>query len=749
MKYKSLKIIVLAVFVLLTAVLIKPTNVSAGCYAQNPTWTPSSVPWSKVAIPVTFDFSQISYNVFDDPSFNTTDTITGSCTTTAVNGAKCNVAGLNKIAYPTYMPCPSNRGAFWSSPFNHIDTVPPTCGTWSGSGPTYTLSGSTDTGNTGGDSGINVAGGNCTATSGNSCIVNISDVAGNTKVCTSPVYGSFTVNATAGTGGSVTPESRSGIAAGNTTTFTASANSGYIIDTSLDGVVCSGNPCGSWTSPSVYTTGPINANGTYTFSFTLSDIVNGQCSSPQTHYTCAAGTSTGTTGDTSTAYNWSCNGSGGGANVTCTESKTPSMSGTLSASSCFITAGNNSCSSSLSWSTTNPEGISNVTSNTPAPNTVVGGPANSGTSSASVSYGTRTFFLNNNSKSLVPTSPSGSGVIATATCASGTTWNGSVCASMGGMTGTLTPASSTCTITSGASTCTKTLTWTTTNPVATSAVTNADGATPNPSASNNNTSQVFTIHYINNGTSSDPSTFYLYNNEVNLATATVIPVCTAATAWDGTKCAPSTSMTGTLTSMASSCIIASGASSCNIPFSWTTTNPVATSAVTKPVNVTVAAGNSGTNVPFAVKYDTETFHLLNNGVELAVKTVTSICTLGTGWNGIKCVVAGTCQDPAANNFGGTIPCTYDTSCSNGAINYSACDQCSIGYSLVNGTCVANGPGPMDAIAGACATTHYVCTTGPSINNKSNPSKWTWTCSGSGGGADASCSEKKSPGFIEN
>jgi len=53
MKYKSLKIIVLAVFVLLTAVLIKPTNVSAGCYAQNPTWTPSSVPWSKVAIPVT------------------------------------------------------------------------------------------------------------------------------------------------------------------------------------------------------------------------------------------------------------------------------------------------------------------------------------------------------------------------------------------------------------------------------------------------------------------------------------------------------------------------------------------------------------------------------------------------------------------------------------------------------------------------------------------------------------------------
>ncbi len=72
-----------------------------------------------------------------------------------------------------------------------IENIAPVCGTWSpGISPwkssgaqTFTLSGSSDN-----ESGINVSGGSCTTGSANSntCTITISDVAGNTTVCTSP-----------------------------------------------------------------------------------------------------------------------------------------------------------------------------------------------------------------------------------------------------------------------------------------------------------------------------------------------------------------------------------------------------------------------------------------------------------------------------------------------------------------------------------------------------------------------------------
>jgi len=71
-----------------------------------------------------------------------------------------------------------------------IDTVDPVCGSWSPSSPdwintdqTFTLTGSTDT-----SSGINVSGGTCSVSvNGGTCSVVISDNAGNTRSCTSPV----------------------------------------------------------------------------------------------------------------------------------------------------------------------------------------------------------------------------------------------------------------------------------------------------------------------------------------------------------------------------------------------------------------------------------------------------------------------------------------------------------------------------------------------------------------------------------
>ncbi|MFA5791962.1 MAG: DUF2341 domain-containing protein [Candidatus Paceibacterota bacterium] len=114
-------------------------------------------------------------------------------------------------------------------------------------------------------------------------------------------------------------------------------------------------------------------------------------------------------------------------------------------------------------------------------------------------------------------------------------------------------------------------------------------------------------------------------------------------------------MSGTLTPSTTSCTIASGASSCNVSLSWTTTNPVGTSAVTSnyPVaNTTVATGNSGTNISFSVPYlsSPRTFYLYNNSVLLAQSTATVSCTSGTSWNGSSCApssgpITPTCEDP--------------------------------------------------------------------------------------------------------
>lgn len=118
------------------------------------------------------------------------------------------------------------------------------------------------------------------------------------------------------------------------------------------------------------------------------------------------------------------------------------MTGSLSSSSysCAISVNQSSCPVTLTWSVTNPDvvGGTKITSNTNdsggvSANFQVTPPVSTGTvdagtkTSVSVPYSSRTFFLYNNSKSLVPTSPSGSGITVTSSCISGTTWNGTTC----------------------------------------------------------------------------------------------------------------------------------------------------------------------------------------------------------------------------------------------------------------------------------------------------------------------------------
>ncbi len=95
------------------------------------------------------------------------------------------------------------------------------------------------------------------------------------------------------------------------------------------------------------------------------------------------------------------------------------------------------------------------------------------------------------------------------------------------------------------------------------------------------------------------------------------------------------SPTGTLSPASPSCTIASGASSCNVNLTWTTTNPVGISAITA-AGMTNYDGNSGTNVAFTVPYSSRTFYLYNNAMLLGTSNATASCASGTNWNGSIC-----------------------------------------------------------------------------------------------------------------
>ncbi len=119
----------------------------------------------------------------------------------------------------------------------------------------------------------------------------------------------------------------------------------------------------------------------------------------------------------------------------CTPSTT--MTGSLSATPnpCIIASGSSTCNTTLSWAINNTEAIpSEITANGMAPlslSTPTIGGNYSGTRTAVVTHPSRTFFLYNNGKSLVPAD--GSGVEVRANCASGTVWDGSKCSPSGGV----------------------------------------------------------------------------------------------------------------------------------------------------------------------------------------------------------------------------------------------------------------------------------------------------------------------------
>ena len=180
--------------------------------------------------------------------------------------------------------------------------------------------------------------------------------------------------------------------------------------------------------------------------------------------------------------------------------------------------------------------------------------------------------------------------------------------------------------------------------------------------------------------------------------------CSISTPWTAvTVNAPV--ITGTITG--TNCIILKNASTCNSSVTWSTTNPIGVSSITKPVNVTLATGNTGTNVPLAVKYDFETFYLNNNTQTIDFVTVFSQCTAGTSYDGSKCA-ENSVGDPGI--------------CANGATNYPTCTT-NDGGSCING---ADNPPECSTKDGVClngAVNPPACTInsgGACLNGATNP-----------------------------
>lgn len=122
-------------------------------------------------------------------------------------------------------------------------------------------------------------------------------------------------------------------------------------------------------------------------------------------------------------FNISCTDgfSTGNDSVLVTVSSTPPPTGTISATDCTIVGGASTCNSSVSWSTSNLSlgSTTEVTRNNPS-GTHVSWATSATNLSNTVNYGVSTYFLYNDAVQLAQASM-------TASCASGTSWNGSTC----------------------------------------------------------------------------------------------------------------------------------------------------------------------------------------------------------------------------------------------------------------------------------------------------------------------------------
>lgn len=185
-------------------------------------------------------------------------------------------------------------------------------------------------------------------------------------------------------------------------------------------------------------------------------------------------------------------------------------------------------------------------------------------------------------------------------------------------------------------------------------------------------------------------------------------------------------MSGTLTPVSPSCFISDGQSSCNVNMTWTTTNPVGTSAITSsyPVSNTKVSplpdSNSGTNVPIAIPFlsSPRLLMLYNNAVFLTQSQATASCVSGTTWN----TNTGACI--ATTQPTGWIRCNgLDTSCN---ITYGSSADITWLSNNTASCSVSSGGATISGWTGT--STPPTRSTGPLTANKT----YDLTCNGSNG-----------------
>lgn len=353
-----------------------------------------------------------------------------------------------------------------------------------------------------------------------------------------------------------------------------------------------------------------------------------------------------------TAINTACTTNTAWDGTKCASSVGITPTGTLTAAnnSCNITSGNSTCAISFSWTTTNP--ISGVTSSVYKDGSSQAlGTSNSGTANFNIPYAGGAYRLMHNNVELASK-------VVNAKCANGKVWNGSTCVNSG-ISGTLTSADS-CIIAINASTCNVTnFAWSVSGSSSQSSVITRDGASGVLSNATNGSGVTFPIFY--------PSSTFRHTFLGNtLATKTVTASCVSGTTWNGTTCGSGIGvMTGNLSSSANTCTIPANGSSCTVLLTWTTINPVATSAVTYYAGTLATGNNSSSNAP--IGYGGDEFYLYNNAVELDSVYVDAQCISGTAWNGSKCI---TVVAPVMTSDLGVVgsPCTIASGGSSCSVN---------------------------------------------------------------------------------
>lgn len=405
-------------------------------------------------------------------------------------------------------------------------------------------------------------------------------------------------------------------------------------------------------------------------------------------------------------------------------------SGSLTApTQCEISAGNSTCTVPLTWTSTNFTSPKVIDNNTGNELSTLANKSSPGLT-AYVAYGGTTFKLKDGSTTFDTKTTNG-------VCATGTSWNGSICVIT--KSGSISGPSS-CLITSGNSTCTVPLTWTSAN--FTDPKLTDENMSTTLSTNANQSSPGMTVWVAYGGT-----TFKLKDGSDTFDTKTVSGICDTNLSWNGTvcsapsippcvageqSCCPSGQVWNGTSCSTTSCSIGSQ-SCCPSGQVWNGTSCVTqtpTPSVTSATVTPVCNGTTTSNATLSVQCSSSTGFRVENSSDQIISNSSSpsgdVSLNQTGTYGIVCVNGSTSGTKVYRTFSSSLcgtqiisftaspttissgalstltwkiegtpnSCTLSASpvCANGSCSQSATDDASsLNSTLTNGNTDANDP----------------------------------------------------------